>query len=151
MLMIALALTAAASTGLQPATMPAVVAGAQGCIGTTTDPQGLTRRLADWHAAPSRFARTDGQTFARDQVLVTVRTNPRHPKRGGCVVEARAEAGWQISDLIKALCDAFAARRQDTLGRVILHLPGDEILVVTGAKRDGDQYVVLTLAHVART
>lgn len=151
MLMAALALAAAARTDLQPAAMSAVVAGAQACIGTTTDPQGLAGRLVDWHAAPTRFARTDGQTFARDQVFVTVRANLRHPNHGGCVVEARAEPEWKVSDLIRVLCDTLAARRQDALDRVILHLSGDEIMVVTGGHRGGNQYVVLTLAHARRT
>ena len=131
--------------------MAAVVAGAQACAGTTTDPQGQRQRLIDWHPAPARFARTDGQTYERDHVIVTLSANPRHPAKGACVVEARAGQDWKVSDLIKALCDTFGARRQDTLGRVILHLRGDEILVLTGGQRGDAQYVILTLARSERT
>lgn len=151
MLIAALALTGATIPDLQPASIAAVVAGAQACAGTTTDPQGLTQRLANWHPTPPRFAHTDGQTFERDHVFVTLSSNPRHPAKGGCVVEARAEPDWKVSDLIAALCNTFEARRQNALGSVILHLHGDEILVVTGGQRGGVQYVILTVAHAKRT
>jgi hypothetical protein len=157
MLIAALLLAAApiapdpAARDLIPTSIDAVIAGAHVCAGTTTDPQGLPRRLAGWRPAPTRFARTDGQTFERDNVYVTVSINPRHPAKGACVVEARAEPAWKASDLIKALCDTFAARRQDALGRVILHLSGHEILVLTGAQRGNAWYVVLALAHVEGT
>jgi len=157
MLIAALVLTAAAATpapataDLLSASMDAVIAGAQACAGTTTDPQGLTRRLAGWHPTPPRFARTDGQTFERDHIYVTVSANPRHPAQGACVVEARARSDWKAGDLIKALCDTFDARRQDALGRVILHLHDDEILVATGGQRGDAQFVVLALAHAKQT
>lgn len=159
MLIAALALATAANaqasspakTELLPASIAAVIAGAQACAGTTTDPNNADQRLAGWQPTSPRFARTDGQTFERDHVYVTLSAKPRHPARGSCVVEARAERDWKVSDLIKALCATFGARRQNALGRVILHLQGDEIMVLTGGQRGDAQYVVLALTYAKRT
>jgi len=150
MLILAL-LLAGSPAPLLPASTDAVIAGVQACEGTTITPQATATRFAGWQAVAPRFARTDGQTFARDQVVVTVSPDLRHPEHGACVVEARTDPVWKVSEFVAALGERFAARRQIALGRVILHLGNGEILIVTGAQRDGAQYVVLTLARVRGT
>ena len=105
---------AAAETPMPPpgdAAPAAIVAGAKACIGTVTDPAGISARFAGWSDGIDGMSADDikgmkaagGRAYSRDNVRVALQPGAK----GGCVVIAGNAAGLDKPALLSSLGKAI--------------------------------------------
>ena len=141
----------------EPAALADIVAGGQGCVGTTIVPA-QADRWAGWTSLTEQQRDeldvnieegTQGDVLSRNNVLAVYASGTD----GGCVVLARADADFEPAVFKERLGAAVGVTLPEAAeGEPMqLHLPNGETMVVVLQPQGKETTITLALANGART